>query len=217
MHTKSLHTPIPPAESEYSFWVYNMFMKREFLIGIDEVGRGPIAGPVAVCAVVLKRVPKGFLKGIRNSKALSEKTREAWYKKAVGARKTGALDFAVSFSSARFIDRYGISKALRVSIARALHRLEISPTQAQIFLDGSIYAPKRYVRQKTIIKGDERVPIIALASIIAKVRRDRRMKRYAKKFRGYGFEEHVGYGTAAHYKAIRARGLCKLHRRSFIH
>lgn len=188
-----------------------------FLVGVDEVGRGPIAGPVTVCAVVFKkRVPRGFFTGIRNSKALTESSRELWYARALALRRKGIVDFAVSFSGPRFIDRHGISKAVYLSIARSLRRLKISPESVRILLDGSIYAPARFKNQETIIKGDERVPIISLASIIAKVRRDRRMHRYAKQFPAYGFDEHKGYGTAAHYKAIRRHGLSKLHRRSFL-
>lgn len=191
-----------------------MFLRK---IGIDEVGRGPLAGPVAICALAVKKpLPKGFWKGIRNSKALSRPAREAWCKKAVAARKAGLVDFAVSFSGPEYIDSHGISAALCACIKRSLVRLGVAPSRSKVFLDGSLKAPTAFVFQKTIIKGDEKIPVISLASIIAKVRRDARMRRYAKKFPGYGFEEHVGYGTAAHYKAIRKLGLSELHRRSFL-
>ncbi len=192
-------------------------MRAEYIVGIDEVGRGPLAGPVAVCAVVIKKsVPEGFLKGIRNSKAISGRARELWYKKALDARKAGQIEFAVSFSNASHIDTHGIGAALRACIARSLSRLKLNPAQTCVLLDGSIKAPPAFKNQCTIIKGDEKVPIIALASVIAKVRRDRCMRRYAKQFPGYGFEKHVGYGTAGHYRAIRRYGLCELHRRSFL-
>jgi len=187
------------------------------LVGIDEVGRGPLAGPVAVCAVVVKRrLPRDFFVELKNSKALSERSRDVWYKQALLAKRKRLIDFIVSFSNARYIDRYGISTAVHICIARALRRLKISPENSRILLDGSIYAPRRFFDQKTIIKGDERVSVIALASVIAKVRRDRRMRRYARQFPEYGFEKHVGYGTKEHYKAIRRHGLCPLHRRSFL-
>ncbi len=187
------------------------------LVGVDEVGRGPVAGPVTVCAVILRRsLPRGFFTGIRNSKALTETARLAWYRKAREARTKAFLQFAVASRSANFIDRRGIASALRASVASALKRLECKPSEAQIFLDGSLYAPVVYKNQKTIVRGDEKVPLIALASIIAKVHRDRRMKRHAKRFPEYGFDAHVGYGTPAHYHAIRAHGPCKLHRISFL-
>jgi len=187
------------------------------LAGVDEVGRGPIAGPVTVCAVVLKKpLPRRFFSGIRNSKAISQSSREEWYTRARALRHKGILDFAVSFSGERFIDRHGISKAVHLSIARSLRRLKISPAHSRILLDGSIHAPIRFKNQETIIRGDELVPIISLASIIAKVRRDRRMHRFAKQYPEYGFDQHKGYGTASHYKAIRRHGVSKLHRRSFL-
>lgn len=187
------------------------------LVGIDEVGRGPLAGPVAVCAVAIKRkLSRGFWKGLKNSKALSEKAREMWFARAREARAKGLIDYTVCFSGALSIDNRGISKVVHECIARALRRLNIEPEKSRIFLDGSIYAPARFKNQKTIVRGDEKVPVIALASVVAKVRRDRRMRRYAKSFPHYGFEEHVGYGTAAHYKAINTYGLTELHRRSFL-
>jgi ribonuclease HII len=192
-------------------------MARRTQFGIDEVGRGPIAGPVAVCAVAIKReLPPDFFTGIHNSKALSEKARERWYQKAIDAKESGHIDFAVAFSNAAYIDVHGISKALRSCVKRALLRLEAAPEKSEVFLDGSLYAPSAFIFQETIIKGDEKIPLISLASIVAKVRRDRRMKRYAKRYPGYGFEKHVGYGTAAHYKAIGKNGLSGLHRRSFL-
>jgi len=187
------------------------------LVGVDEVGRGPLAGPVTVCAVVCKKsLPRGFLKGIRNSKALSEQARLAWYKKVLAARKAGTLDFVTASSSALYIDTHGISAALRRAIRRALVRIKLEPSRSKVLLDGSIKAPKAFKNQRTIIKGDEKIPIIALASVIAKVRRDRLMCVYAKQCKGYGFEKHVGYGTASHYRAIKRLGLCPLHRRSFL-
>lgn len=187
------------------------------LVGVDEVGRGPLAGPVTVCAVAIKKtLPRGFFQGIRNSKALSERARRAWYKKALAARNAGYIDFTTASSSAAYIDAYGIRSALRAAIRRACARLKLAPSRSKILLDGSIKAPEAFKNQRTITKGDEKIPLIALASIIAKVRRDRHMRNYAKQFPGYGFERHVGYGTVEHYKAIRKRGLCAVHRRSFL-
>lgn len=192
-------------------------MKKKILIGIDEAGRGPLAGPVSVCALaVLKPLPKEFRVNVKDSKQLSEEKREEWYKKISLAARTGYISFAVSFSSAQTIDKKGIVPAVRAAIKRALLKLAYHPKRVKILLDGSLSAPVAYENQKTIIRGDETVPVIALASIIAKVRRDRRMKRYATLFPGYGFEVHKGYGTKSHYAAIKLFGFSILHRRSFL-
>ena len=186
----------------------------EYLVGIDEVGRGPLAGPVAVGVLVMKENLKIFGK-IRDSKKLSEKQREEWFEIICAERQRGALDFSVSFVSHTMIDKRGLAWALRTATARALVRLAI-PTDSAIFLDGGLRAPEIFKNQKTIIKGDEKIPVIALASIVAKVTRDHLMIRMAKKYPQYGFEKHKGYGTKEHYRAIGKFGLCPIHRRSFL-
>ncbi|HEY4496453.1 MAG TPA: ribonuclease HII [Candidatus Paceibacterota bacterium] len=194
----------------------------KYLVGIDEVGRGPLAGPVAVGVFILKENQKRFSlfykKGktfLRDSKKLSEKQREEWFEIIRAERERGALDFSVSFVSHTMIDKRGLVWALRVAIRHSLARLLIS-ANAEIFLDGGLRAPEHFKNQWTIIKGDEKVPVIALASIVAKVSRDRLMVRLAKKYPEYGFEKHKGYGTAAHFSAIKKYGLCPIHRRSFL-
>ncbi len=196
-------------------------MARTHLIGIDEAGRGPLAGPIAVGAfsVRSKDTLKKF-KGVKDSKQLSELQREEWFKRIKEERNNGMIGFAVSFSSAEVIDTKGITHATRAALNRCLKRLEkhdFAARKSRILLDGSLYAPSRYKDQKTIIDGDAKKPIIALASICAKVLRDRKMKRLAKKYPKYGFEIHKGYGTKAHYKAIKKHGLSEIHRKSFLH
>src|SRR3989344_9174748 len=111
-------------------------MAYRLLIGIDEVGRGPLAGPVCVCALAIRRpLPRNFFVGLKNSKALSELKREEWYRRAREARAQGLLDFAVSFSGARFIESHGISKAVHASIARSLRRLNVAPAHSRVLLD----------------------------------------------------------------------------------
>ncbi len=192
--------------------------KTQFLIGIDEAGRGPLAGPVAVGAV---RIPIDFdeklLVGIRDSKQLTEGERDAWYEKLEVWEKTGKLFFAVGLASHRVIDEQGISQAIRAAIKNALRDIEADPDLCEVLLDGGLRAPKSYLRQVTIIKGDEKVPIISLASIAAKVTRDRMMQKFAKKYPNYGFDVHKGYGTEKHREAIEAFGLCDIHRRTFCH
>ena len=195
----------------------------EYLVGIDEVGRGPLAGPVAVGVLVQKQRPRLCYKGealisfgkIRDSKKFSEKQREEWFEIICAERQRGALDFSVSFVSHIMIDKRGLAWALRTATARALVRLAI-PTDSAIFLDGGLRAPEIFKNQKTIIKGDEKIPVIALASIVAKVTRDHLMIRMAEKYPQYGFEKHKGYGTKEHFAAIKKHGLCPIHRRSFL-
>jgi ribonuclease HII len=190
---------------------------KNFLIGIDEAGRGPLAGPVAVGAVV---VPTGFdwsqVAGAKDSKQMTPKSRDALYKKMCVLRKEGKLDFAVAFSSAAVIDRRGIVPAVQSALDRALSKIpKASPLGCRVLLDGGLHAPKEFTDQKTIIRGDQSEPAISLASIAAKVMRDRLMVRMARKFPAYGFEIHKGYGTLAHRGAIRKEGLCEFHRTTF--
>jgi len=189
----------------------------KYLIGIDEVGRGPLAGPVTVCAfMALSRHWRAVFRGIRNSKALSPKRREEWFQTARAARRKRMVDFSVASVSAAVVDKIGIAAAVKRAITRALSRLPAKPAACRVLLDGGISAPAGFKDQKTIIRGDEKEPIIALASVVAKVRRDRRMVRLAAEFPGYGFEIHRGYGTRRHYEAIARYGLCGIHRSSFL-
>lgn len=196
-------------------------MKQRHIIGIDEAGRGPLAGPVAVGAVKLSasslklKANKGWFRGIKDSKKLSEKQREIWFEKMKIAKKEGWLAYAVVMGSAQEIDRRGIVPTISHALARCLKKIGADPEKSRVLLDGGLKAPAEYLHQKTIIKGDEKEPMIALASIAAKVTRDRLMKRLAKKCLGYGLEVHKGYGTAAHRQALHRRGLSVIHRKSF--
>ncbi len=188
----------------------------KYLIGIDEVGRGPIAGPVAVGAFVflVKDVKKHF-RGVKESKQLSEEKREKWYSIIEEKSDQKLVAFSVCFQSEKVIDKKGISFAIKKCMEKCLAELKVNPRECQVLLDGGLRAPREYIHQKTIIKGDVKEAVIALASICAKVERDRYMKKQGKKYPGYGFEVHKGYGTRAHYGAIKKGGLMALHRRSF--
>lgn len=193
-----------------------MLKSNSFIFGIDEAGRGPLAGPVAVGVVKIKsNFSKDFFKGIKDSKQLNRSERELWYSLAKEAKKKGDLDFTVSLVSQKVIDRHGISYAIALGIKRALKRLEANISEA-IFLDGSLKAPKEFSHQTTIIKGDEKMPIISLASICAKVRRDSLLRRWGKLYPDFGFEIHKGYGTKAHIEILKKMGPTPLHRLSFI-
>lgn len=192
-----------------------------YVVGIDEAGRGPLAGPVAVGVVSCvypernRGMLKRFLSGIKDSKKLSPYDRELWFALALEARKEGLLDFAVSLVSEKVIDRKGISYAVRLGIKRSLATLRV-PNDSQVFLDGGIKAPKEFIHQLTIIKGDEKVPVVSLASIVAKVVRDKRMVRLSKKFPEFSFDRHKGYGTNLHRRAIEKYGSTVIHRQSFL-
>lgn len=132
------------------------------------------------------------------------------------AMEEGTITFTTAFVGAETIDRFGMARALRLGVRRALKKLELHPSACRVLLDGGLKAPPLFECQETIIGGDERELTIALASIAAKVRRDTHMVRTAKRFPAYGFEAHKGYGTRAHYAALRANGPCPIHRRSFL-
>ena len=193
----------------------------QYFVGIDEVGRGPLAGPVAVGACIIsaseiKRLhAQGFFKDIKDSKKLSEKKREEWLGRIKELKAKGDLDYYVSFVSNKKIDDCGIAHSIRLALKNSLKKLKADPLKTMVLLDGGLKAPEEFVFQKTIIKGDEKEPIISLASIAAKVARDRKMVEYSKKFPQYDFDIHKGYGTASHCRKIRENGLSELHRKSF--
>ncbi len=197
--------------------------KPKYIIGIDEVGRGPLAGPVAVGAVLIyaehyRRVAKIF-PVVKDSKKLSAKKREEWLVKIREAEKAGLLATAVAFVSSGSIDKKGIAPSIRTALAKALATVTStkgSPLWIRVLLDGGLKAPMEYENQETIIKGDEKELVIALASIVAKVTRDAKMIKLGKKLPAYGFEKHKGYGTRAHYSAIKKYGVTPHHRKTFL-
>ena len=188
------------------------------LIGVDEAGRGPLAGPVSVGIAM---VPAGFnirkaFPGINDSKQLTEKKREELYKIALVLKKAGTIDFCVRFASAETIDRIGITKAVTRGVWGGVKKLGRNPKEVHVLLDGLLHAPPEY-SQKTIIRGDATEPIISLASIVAKVSRDRLMCRLAKQYPEYGFEIHKGYGTKSHRETLARMGISEVHRRTYCH
>lgn len=184
-------------------------------IGIDEAGRGPLAGPVTVGLVC---VPDDFdwelIPGIRDSKKLSEKKREALFERTKELAAAGELQYVVKSVSAASIDNKGISPAIRRSIEAGLEELQIDPADCFVKLDGSLKAPAEYA-QETIIKGDDKELTIGLASIMAKVTRDRYMIEQDKKYPIYGLAQHKGYGTKVHREAIAKHGFSPIHRQSY--
>ena len=177
------------------------------LCGVDEAGRGPLAGPVCAAAVIL---PQGaVIPGLNDSKKLSEKKREELFEIICDT----AVTFGVAFASVEEIESLNILNATYLAMSRAIEQLEPSPALALI--DGNrssgIVFPNR-----CIVKGDAKCADIAAASILAKVTRDRFMTDMAEQYPEYGFDRHKGYGTAAHYAAIREFGPSPIHRMSFL-
>lgn len=191
--------------------------KITYLVGIDEVGRGPLAGPVTVCAC---KVAKSFdfdrFKGIKDSKKLSPKKREEWFLKISELKAKQEIEYSHVSISAEEIDTIGIAVAIKKALAQCLENLKLSHESTQVLLDGSLHAPEKFSIQETIIKGDEKIPLISAASIVAKVVRDRYMDEQGKIHPVYGFEKHKGYGTAEHIKAIKKYGTSPLHRKTFL-
>ena len=187
-----------------------------YVIGIDEAGRGPLAGPVAVGAVIIARdFNWKLVAGARDSKQMTPTARNDIFAKMRNLQNEGLLDFAVAFSSAVEIDRRGIVPSIQSALNRALAKITEDGPLYEILLDGNLRASRHFQNQKTIIGGDDLEPVISLASIVAKVSRDRLMIRLAKRYPAYGFDVHKGYGTLAHRRAIASEGLSAVHRSTF--
>lgn len=177
------------------------------LIGIDEVGRGCWAGPLLVVAA---RQIATLPPGVADSKALNPKRRQSLFA-AIGR----VCEFGEGWGEAAEIDELGLAAAMRLGVSRALDGLKAA-TNARIILDGIVnYCPADFAQVDCVAKADAHYPIVSAASIWAKVRRDDYMKRLSQAYPGYGFERHVGYGTALHRQNLLAHGVCALHRLSF--
>lgn len=187
---------------EYQYW-----KEYDYVCGIDEVGRGPLAGPVMAAAVIF---PKDVnLLYLNDSKQLSEKRREELYEEIKGA----AITYAVGIADVTAIDEINILQADYQAMRQAISKLSVQP---QILLNDAVTIPEVTQPQVPIIKGDTKSISIAAASILAKVERDRLMCIYDEVYPEYGFARNKGYGSAEHIAAIRKYGPCEIHRRSFI-
>ncbi|RJQ37777.1 ribonuclease HII [Candidatus Parcubacteria bacterium] len=187
---------------------------RRVVIGIDEVGRGALAGPVVLSAVRTEAPVRWVhpkLGPIRDSKKLTARARQLWFDYLT---RHPALVWRVSWTSPALIDRVNIARAADRAACRLARRL-MPAGACFVWLDGGLRLPAD-IPHEAVIKGDERIPIVAAASIIAKVWRDRLMVRHAARFPVYGFDEHKGYGTRFHREQLRLHGPSVLHRRSFI-
>lgn len=180
----------------------------KYIAGIDEAGRGPLAGPVVVASVILK--PDSMIEGVNDSKKVSENKREKLYEIITKE----ALSYGVGIAYQDEIDEINILQATKKALTESIQNLEIKPNI--IMVDALTGIETMGVPYKSIIKGDAKCYSIAAASIVAKVTRDRLMREWDKVYMEYGFASHKGYGTAAHIAAIKKYGPCPLHRKSFI-
>lgn len=193
-----------------------------YVIGIDEAGRGALAGPVCVGAVLYPEdfdwkeafdlVTKRGEPRLRDSKRLSAQQRDVLFGYIEAHTR---LKHAAALVDASTIDMIGIVKACHEAAATAVSRLGVEPARAIVLLDAGLRVPSKW-KQRSFVHGDENIPAIAFASIVAKVTRDRHMEDLSSSYSEYGFERHKGYGTAGHYQALRKSGLSLIHRRSFV-
>ena len=188
-------------ENEYKEKGYSL------ICGVDEAGRGPLAGPVCAAAVILPRNIE--IVGLNDSKKLSEKSREKLYDEICEK----AMSFGIAFASVEEIEELNILNAAMLAMNRAIAQLEPQPELALI--DGNRSSAIE-INSRCVIKGDAKCADIAAASILAKVTRDRYMLEMAEKYPEYHFERHKGYGTKLHYEALREYGPCEIHRPSFL-
>ena len=179
-----------------------------YICGIDEAGRGPLAGPVVVGAAILPK--NSFIEGVNDSKKVSEKKREILYEKITEE----AIAWSVGIIDQKMIDEVNILNATKLGVTESLTKLKKKPEL--ILVDALQNMDTLGINYKSIIKGDAKCYCIAAASVIAKVTRDRIMRQWDEVFPEYGFAKHKGYGTKTHIEAIKQYGICPLHRKTFV-
>jgi len=199
-----------PTAPDLSFETMLWEKGLQWVAGVDEAGRGALAGPVAAGAAILPtgRQTAAALNGLKDSKLLSPVERALWREKL----QEITVDFSVGFASSQEIDELGILPATRLAIVRAIAGLQTLP---QHLLVDYLHLPEVAIQQTPLVKGDARSLSIAAAAVLAKTARDARMCELALEYPEYGFELHKGYGTVAHRRAIGRFGSCPLHRKSF--
>ena len=180
----------------------------KYIAGVDEVGRGPLAGPVVCAAVIMPLDEENLVIGVDDSKKLSEKKREMLAEQI----KQRALCYTIIEIDEKTIDEINILEATKLGMKRAIESLEIAPDT--VLTDGNMTININFPQQ-SVIHGDALSYSIGAASIIAKVHRDHKMVEFAQTYPDYGFDKNKGYGTAEHIKGIKEKGLCPIHRRSF--
>jgi ribonuclease HII len=183
------------------------------IVGIDEAGRGPLAGPVHVGVVALNSsFDFAQFPNFTDSKQMTEASREQIYDQILKDDQD-KLSYTVRHSGSQVIDKRGINPAIRYAINRGLRNLDVPVDSTKVLLDGGLAAPSKYT-QKAITKGDQKEPVISLASVLAKVARDRYMKKIDGQY-DFDFAQHKGYGTKEHRKALQTNGPTDIHRNTF--
>lgn len=192
------------------FSIENAYMHQGYSVigGVDEAGRGPLAGPVYAAAVVLS--PETTIDGLNDSKKLTEKKREALFP----IIQEKALAYGIGFATEQEIDEINILNATFLAMRRAVENMRITPDL--LLIDGNLKPKIGVCEEVPVIKGDAKSMSIAAASVLAKVSRDRFMLQLAEKFPQYAFEKHKGYGTKLHYEKIQEYGISPVHRRTFL-
>ncbi len=181
-------------------------------MGVDEAGRGPLAGPVVAAAVVLPDSPHTSLREVKDSKKLSHVKRDMLF----DVVREHALAFGVGWAGPREVDRFNILQATFLAMRRALNRIEISEENILVVVDGNRVVPGVKSPQCAVVSGDDRSLSVACASVLAKVVRDRWLTVLAQRHPDYGFERHKGYGTRDHMRALERTGPCVEHRLTFL-
>ncbi len=186
----------------------------QYIAGVDEAGRGPLAGPVVAAAVVM---PRDFdVPGIDDSKKLTEKKREALYE----IIRASALAWGIGIVDHKRIDEINIlqatKEAMRQAVAEVSEKMDRQGKRLEHIIFDAMTIEEIPIPQTNVVKGDSKSLSVAAASILAKVTRDRMMKEFAVKYPGYGFEKNKGYGTKAHYEGLRIYGMCPIHRKTFL-
>lgn len=200
------------AKEEFDKLVYERECQKagfKLIAGMDEVGRGPLAGPVCVCCVIMPLEEDKLISGIDDSKKLSEKKRNSLAEEI----KEKAICYSIQMVDEKTIDEINILNATKLCMKRAIEGMKIKP---DIVLVDAIDKLDTDVKLRGIIKGDAKSYSIGAASILAKVTRDNLMAELSEKYPEYGFEKHKGYGTKMHIDAIKQHGVCEIHRRSFL-
>lgn len=187
--------------------IYSTNKEIQYICGIDEAGRGPLAGPVVVASVIMPK--ESMIEGVNDSKKVSEKKREELYDKIIEE----AITYGVGIIDEKVIDEINILEATKKGLTTSLQELKVKPNL--ILVDALNRIDTLGIPYQSIIKGDALCYSISCASIIAKVTRDRIMRQWDEIYPMYGFEKHKGYGTSAHIQAIKEHGICQIHRRSF--
>ena len=188
---------------------------QKTIIGIDEAGRGPLAGPVYVGLVkVGSEANLGQIDILNDSKQMSKTEREHVFAKLQEERFDG-VESVHTYTTSRVIDKVGINRAIQQALNRGLRKLQPKTSRTKVLLDGGLSAPAKY-NQQTITKGDQKRKEISLASVLAKVARDNHMRRLNDKYANFSFGQHKGYGTKQHRENIQVYGATNIHRRTFV-